>query len=102
MVMVSMYVPALYTNIPHNDARLVIQDVLDSRVEKYPPTHFLLDLFEIILEKNYFHVEEQFYFQTKGVAMGSTCPASVVNLLMQDLEFRVICNEGSNPFPPFL
>lgn len=47
-------VSALYTNIPHQEARWVVQNKLDSRTVKSPPTHFLLELLDLILEKNYF------------------------------------------------
>lgn len=48
-VMVTLDVTALYTNILHNEAHMVVQNVLNSCTDKTPPTHFLLDLLDLIL-----------------------------------------------------
>lgn len=54
VVMVSLDVMALYTNIPHNEARNVMHKILDARTDRDTPTHFLLDLLNLILEKKLF------------------------------------------------
>lgn len=89
---------ALYTNIPYNEAREAVQLKLDSHVCHSPPTHFLLDLLDIIFEKNYFRVGEQFYMQIKGVAMGSACAPSVANIFMERFESDFIYDPVANPF----
>lgn len=90
-------VAALYTNIPHNEARLVVQMKLESRTLQSPPTHFLLDILDLILEKIYFRVGDQFYYQIKGVTMGCSCAPSIANLFMEHLETEFIYN-SDNPF----
>lgn len=60
--------------------------------------HFLLDLMDIILEKNYFQFENQFYYQVKGVAMKKVSAPSITNLFMAQLEKEFINNAASNPF----
>lgn len=62
-VLVTLDVTALYTNIPHNDARHCVQMALDCRSSQdpSPPTHCLLDHTDIILGKKN-HFEDHFLF----------------------------------------
>lgn len=62
------------------------------------PVHFILDLVDLLLEKNYFRSEDNFYYQTKGVSVGSSFAPSVANLFMASLEDNQILNQDSNPF----
>lgn len=51
-VLASLDVNALYTSIPHQEAYRVITNLLDTRPTPDPPTHFLLELLDLILKKN--------------------------------------------------
>lgn len=73
-VLVKLDVSSLYTSIPHDDIHLVIDLYLDNRQIMQPPKYFLLELLDLIIEKNYFTFEEDYYYQTRGVAMGCTGP----------------------------
>lgn len=97
MVLVLLDVNALYTSIPHQEAFRVIANVLDTRPILDPPTHFLLELLDLILEKKFFRCEDKFYIQHKGVAMGSAVAPSVANLFMTSMEHDFILS-NSNPF----
>lgn len=66
-----MDVTSLYTNILHDEARQVLEDVLDQWGLKESPTFFLLELAGLIMEKNYFRFSNTFDFQIQGVAMES-------------------------------
>lgn len=79
-VLILMDVNSLYTNIPHEAARLVVQNALDRRRDLLPAAHFLMNLLEIVLEKNYFTQERRFFLQTNGVAVGSPVTPSIANL----------------------
>lgn len=50
--MITLNVKSLYTSISLEDAKQMIENTLDLRVSKYPPTSFLLELAEVIMEKN--------------------------------------------------
>ena len=50
--LITLDVNSLYTSIPHEGARMTILDTLTSRSSQFPPTHFLMDLADIILDKN--------------------------------------------------
>lgn len=97
-VLVTLDVNSLYTSIPHNDIRTVIYDSLESRRELDPPTQFLMELLDLVLDKNYFRFGDQCYLQVKGVAMGSAAAPSIANMFMESLERRFILNPDANPF----
>ncbi|XP_077163796.1 uncharacterized protein LOC143831932 [Paroedura picta] len=97
-VLMTMDVTSLYTNIPLEEARLVIQNLLDNRQLCIPPTHFLLDLLDLIFENNYFEFEDNLYLQTHGVSMGSPMAPTIANLFMIYLENQWLYNDITNPF----
>lgn len=70
-IIATLDVNSLYTLIPHNIICLVISTCLDKRPNMNPPTYFLMELLDLILDKNYFKFGDQFYCQVRGVAMGS-------------------------------
>lgn len=98
VMLVSMDVTSLYTSIPHEDIRSTVHSNLDQDPHLQPPVHFILDLVDLLLEKNYFCFDHDFYFQIKGVAMGSTFAPSMSNLFMATLEERFIFNKNENPY----
>lgn len=49
-ILVSIDVVSLYTNISHEEAREVIELILEKRRDKFPPTYFLMELVDIVLE----------------------------------------------------
>lgn len=66
-VMLTLDLKSLYTSIPLEDARQITENTLDiTVVSKHPFISFLLELAEIILEKNYFRFNENFFYQLKG------------------------------------
>ncbi|CAJ0931730.1 unnamed protein product [Ranitomeya imitator] len=86
-ILVAMDVSSLYTNIDH-------QEGLES-VTRYVTTHanfsenqlqFCIDALTIILTKNYFLFEDQFYVQKKGTAMGSNVAPPFANIFMDFYE----------------
>lgn len=51
MALVTLDVNSLYTNIPHEEARMCLQRTLEKRTIPFPPTYFLLDLVDIIFDE---------------------------------------------------
>lgn len=94
----SLDVVSLYTNIPHEELREVLKSCFDRRETLHPPTHFLLDLADFLMDFNYFRFDRDYFLQIKGVAMGSAYAPSAANLFMDRLENLFICNEQTNPF----
>uniref|UniRef100_A0A803SUQ2 Reverse transcriptase domain-containing protein n=1 Tax=Anolis carolinensis TaxID=28377 RepID=A0A803SUQ2_ANOCA len=95
-ILMTLDITALYTSIPLEEARQVIKDVLDTRASLSPPTHFLMDLLDIVLENNYFKFGTQFYLQVCGVAMGSSLAPAIANLFVAYLETKFIYNSTYN------
>lgn len=91
-------VTSLYTRIPHHDIRNTVQLVLEKDDLLGYPIHFILDLVNLLCEKNYFRSKQDFYFQIRGVTMGSAFAPSVANLFMSHLEINFILNPVVNPF----
>ena len=96
--LLTMDVNALYTNIPIDEARTVVEQTLSLRTQPFPPSHFLLDLLDICLENNFFRFKEQFFLQIRGVAMGSPIAPSIANLYMIQFEKCIILDPMYNPF----
>nr|XP_060609685.1 uncharacterized protein LOC132761116 [Anolis sagrei ordinatus]XP_060609686.1 uncharacterized protein LOC132761116 [Anolis sagrei ordinatus]XP_060610145.1 uncharacterized protein LOC132761359 [Anolis sagrei ordinatus]XP_060610146.1 uncharacterized protein LOC132761359 [Anolis sagrei ordinatus]XP_060610703.1 uncharacterized protein LOC132761651 [Anolis sagrei ordinatus]XP_060610704.1 uncharacterized protein LOC132761651 [Anolis sagrei ordinatus]XP_060615565.1 uncharacterized protein LOC13276 len=96
-VLMSIDVTSLYTSIPIEEARTICESTLNRRSNCHPPTFFLLDLLDIILEKNFFKFDQKYYFQIQGVAMGSPVAPSIANLFMDNLENNIILNRAYNP-----
>lgn len=69
-----MDVNSLYTNIPHEETRLIVQRILDQRPDPHPPTQFLMELMDLVLEKNILLKIKKFFLQIRGVAMGVHVP----------------------------
>ncbi len=68
----TMDVVSLYTNIPHNKGIVVIKYFLDKRVEKSPPSDFVIDMITLLLEKNDWNYPKKIIIlQKQGAAMGS-------------------------------
>lgn len=87
----------MYTSIPHDEFRNVISEYLELD-HHLPPVNFLLDLVDLLLEKNYFRYKEDYFLQVKGVSMGSYFAPCTANLFMAKLEDSHILNEAVNPF----
>ncbi|XP_054853294.1 uncharacterized protein LOC129341953 [Eublepharis macularius] len=96
-ILLTMDVRSLYTSIPHEMARFSVMEVLRRRQEQRPSSEFLIQLLDLIVEKNYFRFEDTFYMQIKGAAMGCSAAPSIANIFMAAWGEKYIMNE-TNPF----
>ncbi|KAM9311570.1 uncharacterized protein PAF06_009397 [Gastrophryne carolinensis] len=85
-----MDVTSLYTSIPHTAGITAIREALLTTDILGPMQDFLLQLLHIILHKNYFLFDQQFYFQIQGTAMGSNVAPSYANLYMSNYETKYV------------
>lgn len=97
-ILLSLDVVALYTNIPHEELRETLREIFESREELLPPMHFLLDLVDVLIEKNYFRFNRDYYLQVKGLAMGSAFAPSAAILYMNKFEHQFILNSDTDPY----
>ena len=87
-------IKSLYTNIPQGTG---IKMVLQRIVNTNPPTsrandykNFLRDSLKTIIKNNHFSFGEDFFRQTRGVAMGTKCAPPFANLFMASLKERAL------------
>lgn len=60
-VILSFDVTSLYTCIPQEDARAVVEYFFSCDDYQGPPIHYVLQLVDTLLEKNYFRYQEDYY-----------------------------------------
>lgn len=82
----SMDVNSLYTSIPHREGIEVIRQNLAEMELPEGLCTLLLELLRLILTKNFFCYENQFFIQKQGTAMGSNVAPSYANLFMDHFE----------------
>lgn len=96
ILLVTMDVTSLYTNIPHDIGLIALESFLDTRLDCSPPTSFLRDMAKLVLTKNYFLFNNDYFLQVRGTAMGATFAPDYANLFMGFLERKHI--HTNNPF----
>ena len=89
-VMVSFDVESLFTNVPVDQALMIIHeklvhdDTLQDRTS-LTPDHFTM-LLETCLKTTYFIYQQDYYEQTEGAAMGSPVSPVVANIFMEHVK----------------
>lgn len=88
-ILMSFDVVSLYTSIPHKLGYQAIEfwlekhnDMIPTRFEK----SFILCSLKLVLERNYFSFEDDFYVQKAGTAMGTKVAPTYASLVMGFLE----------------
>ncbi|CAJ0947994.1 unnamed protein product [Ranitomeya imitator] len=84
--LVTMDVKDLYMSIPHIEGINSVHKLLTQ--SGFLPDHINLciELLTIILTRNYFLFQDDFYLQTRGTAMGSNVAPPYANCYMADFE----------------
>ena len=97
VLLVTLDVASLYTNIPHNDGIQACSDFLDKRVNPTIKTTRLCDLIRMILTNNTFTFDGQHYRQINGTAMGTKMAPSYANLFMGNFEQKALAAATHSP-----
>ena len=92
ILLVTLDVSSLFTNIPHKDGIQACSDFLDRRVNPTIQTTRLCDLIRMILTNNTFTFNGQHYRQIKGTAMGTKMAPSYPNLFMGKFEENALAS----------
>ena len=73
MILATLDVKSLYTNIPHNEGIEACRIALETEEVQQPPTEDLIHLIKVILTRNHFVFNEEHHdiVQLNGTAMGS-------------------------------
>ena len=86
LLLVTVDVVSLYTNIPHKDGIRATKYALETRQNKEPKTWVLLRLLHFILTLTAFKFNDKFYEQVSGTSMGTKCAPNFAILFMDKLE----------------
>jgi hypothetical protein len=74
----------MYTNIPQQDATLIIHNILLNYNENI--ANNIQNMLQIILQQNYFQFDNQYYKQNIGLVMGAPTSALIAETFLQNLE----------------
>ncbi|XP_043558925.1 uncharacterized protein LOC122556358 [Chiloscyllium plagiosum] len=83
-VLVTMDISGLYTSIPHDDGITATSSVLNTNNCQSPSA--ILQLIRFILDYNIFTIDNQFFNQTYGIAMGTEFAPQYANIFMHNFE----------------
>ena len=97
VLLVTLDVSSLYTNIPHNDGIQACSEFLDRRIDPTIPTTRLCDLIRMILTHNTFTFNGKYYRQINGTAMGTKMAPSYANLFMGKFEENALADASHSP-----
>ena len=99
MILVSMDVASLYTNIPQEEGIRIACRAYEIFHKNEPPipTHYLGDMLRLILKENSFHFNGKNYLQRHGTAMGTKMAVSFANIFMVEIETEIINRDATKP-----
>ena len=89
---ISIDIKSMYTNIPVEEGLAAFKITLDKRSDQSIPTHFILKLLKLIMEKNIFTFNEEYWLQVLGTCMGTRVAPTYANLFMGVLEQKILDN----------
>ena len=102
VVMCTLDIESLYTNIDHQQGLDTLEHFLNTRPIRTPSTTFLVDLASFVLKRNYFFFNDTPYLQISGTAMGTKMAPSFACLFVGHLEDQLLYEPQKNPFFPFI
>ena len=88
MLLCTLDITSLYTNIPHNEGIESIKKMLAIHKPpgSLPHNSYIIELLELVLTNNHFEFNGKYYHQLSGTAMGTKLAPSYANLLMTTFE----------------
>ena len=88
MLLCTLNITSLYTNIPHNEGIQSIKELLAIHrpPNSLPKNSYITELLGVVLSNNYFEFNGKHYNQVSGTAMGTKLAPSYANLFMTKFE----------------
>lgn len=89
VLLASIDVSSLYTNIPHNEGIEICVKALREQANpdpSRPPPEIVGELIRIVLNNNVFTFDEKYYLQVQGTAMGTKLAPAYANIFMSKIE----------------
>jgi hypothetical protein len=82
----SFDITKMYTNIPINETKHIVSEVLNDNETPTDEKQELVILLNIIFEHNYMQFNDQFYKHDEGLAMGAPTSAILAEIFIPHLE----------------
>ena len=96
-LLVTLDVPSLYTNTPHDEGVNACEEFLNTRTDQSPPSKDLCQLIQLILESNAFIFNGAYDLQQQGTAMGTQMAPQYTNLFMGKFEQQFLQTQNKLP-----
>ena len=92
MLLCTLHITSLYTNIPHNEGIQTIKEMLaiHKLPNSLPHNNYIIELLQVVLTNNHFEFYGKQYHQLSGTAMGTTLAPSYANLFMTKFEEKYV------------
>ena len=92
MLLCTLDITSLYTNIPHNEGIYSIKEILAiyRTPNNLPHNNYIIELLEVVLTNNHFEFNDKHYHQMSGTAMGTKLAPSYSNLFMTKIEEKYV------------
>ena len=102
VTLVSLDVESLYLSIPQGAGiEMVLQRVFPTtppHSTQHPHKNLARDLLKVIIRDNVFRFHDNYFQQTRGVAMGTRCASPFANLFLGSLEEKALSQwTGTHP-----
>ena len=84
MLLCTLDITSLYTNIPHSESVQAIKEFLAIQrdINALPHNSYIIELLQVVLTNNYFDFNGKHYHQKSGTSMGTKLAPSYANLFM--------------------
>ena len=99
--LVTMDVTSFYINIPHDDGIVACRRIWEQRTVQEPPAECLVEMLTLVLKSKNFTFDGNHYLQIIRTAMGAKMTPSNANILMRDLEERLLLSSLKQPLSWF-
>ena len=92
MLLCTLDITSLYTNIPHNEGIQSIKEILAThRTPSNLPHHsYIIELLEVVLTNNHFRFNGTYYHLVSGTGVGTELAPSYANLFMTKFEEKYV------------
>ena len=99
ILLCTLDVTSLYTNIPHSEGIQSIKEMLaiNKPPDTLPHNSYIIELLELVLTNNHFEFNGEFYHQLSGTTMGTKLAPSYANLFMAKFEDKYVYTYRHQP-----
>ena len=92
---ISIDIQSMYSNIPLEEGLAAFRECLEDRTDEQKnaiPTDYVMKIVRLVMTKNIFSFNEEYWLQLLGTCMGTRVSPSYANLFMGVLEKKMIHN----------